>query len=389
MLTADLLDRPALILSLFSALISESETMARPNGPDRRRFLGFGVAAAGLIAASAKAEQPIVWKMATSWPKDAPGVGINARRLAGMIGTMSGGRLTVKLFAAGELAPAGGVFDAVSEGRAELGHSASYYWEKKDRAFHFFTGIPFGLTASEHAGWLYFGGGQTLWERAYQPFGVVPFYAGSTGPQAAGWFNKEIRALEDFHGVTMRASGLGAEVFRRLGVSIVPVPPERLAEALKDGTLTAAEWIGPWSDLAFGLNRTTKFYYMPGFHEIGPALELIANRDALAALPEDLNEIVRRAAMASATETYADFTYNNIGALRTLIDRGVEIRSFPVAVLKAAAQEAAAILDELATASPIAAETHQSFVAYRDRAAEYCRTSDLAVLKAREVALSG
>jgi len=356
--------------------------------PDRRRVLGLGLAASAMVATPALGAEPIVWNMATAWPKDTPGLYTNARRLAAMIGAMSGGRLTVKIFAAGELAPGAGVFDAVSERRAELGHGASYYWDKKDKAFNFFTGVPFGLTAVEHTGWLYYGGGMTLWERAYQPFGVVPFYAGSTGPQAAGWFGKEIRTIDDFRGVRMRASGLGAEVFRRLGATIVPVPLDQLSEALTDGRLNAIEWVGPWSDLSLGLNRGTRYYYTPGFNELGPAIELIANRDAFLALPADLQEVVRRAAMASATETLAEFTYNNIVALRTLIDRGVEIRSFPVAVLKAAAQEAAALLDELATASPIAAEVHQSFTDFRDRAAEYCRNGDLAALKIREVAFS-
>jgi TRAP-type mannitol/chloroaromatic compound transport system substrate-binding protein len=356
---------------------------------DRRQLLGVGVtAAAGLAAPPARAAQIVTWRMATAWPKDAPGVGTNARRLAEMIGAMSGGRLVVKVFAAGELVPSDEVFDAVSAGGAELGHSASYYWQAKDQAFHFFTGVPFGLTAVEHTGWLYFGGGQELWERAYQPFGIVPFYAGSTGPQAAGWFIKEVRTLDDLKGVQMRIVGLGAEVFRRLGVIVVPTPPGKMAEALRSGKLTAADWIGPWADLALGLGTAAKFYYMPGFHEIGPAIELIVNQAAWTALPGDLKEVVRRAAMASATETYADFTYHNITALKSLTDQGVEIRSFPVAIVEAAAKEAAAVLSEIATASPMAAEVHESFVAYRERAAEYCRSGDLAALKIREVALA-
>ena len=72
----------------------------------------------------------------------------------------------------------------------------------------------------EHAGWIYFGGGQALWERAYQPFGIVPFFAGSTGPQAAGWFMTEMRTIEDLRGVRMRVAGLGAEVSRNGGKAL-------------------------------------------------------------------------------------------------------------------------------------------------------------------------
>ncbi|MEO8668092.1 MAG: TRAP transporter substrate-binding protein [Bauldia sp.] len=362
----------------------------RGTNPDRRRVLGLGVAAAGLaMPAIARADEPIVWKMAAAWPKDTPGLSSNARRVADAIAAMSGGRLTIKVFAAGELVPADQVFDAVSAGTAEAGHSASYYWQAKDRAFHFFTGVPFGLTGVEHAAWLYFGGGQALWERAYQPFGVVPFFVGTPGPQAAGWFMQEVRTLDDLKGVKMRIAGLGAEIFRRLGVVVVPMTVPKIVDALKSGELTAAEWVGPWNDLALGLNRAAKFYYMPGFNEIGSAVELIVNQNAWTALPPDLKEIVRRAAMASATETTADFTYHNITALASLTDQGVQIRSFPVAILQAAAVESAAILADLATASPIAGEVHQSFMAYRERAAAYCRSADLAALKMREIALAG
>ena len=38
------------------------------------------------------------WRMVTSWPRDLPGPGMNAQRLADRIGRLSGGRLTVQLF---------------------------------------------------------------------------------------------------------------------------------------------------------------------------------------------------------------------------------------------------------------------------------------------------
>jgi TRAP-type mannitol/chloroaromatic compound transport system substrate-binding protein len=358
--------------------------------PDRRRVLGLGLGLAGsALASPASAADPVTWKMATAWPKEAPGVGVNARRLADKITTLSGGRLTVKLFAAGELVPADQVFDAVSTGTAELGHGASYYWQSKDPAFHFFTAVPFGLTATEHAGWIYFGGGAALWERAYEPFGVIPFYAGSSGPQAAGWFMKEIRTLEDLRGVTIRIEGLGGEVMRRLGATVVSLKPDKFVSGMKDGTVNAVEWIGPANDLAIGLSRTAQFYYMPGFHEIGPALELTVNRAAYEGLTDDLKAVIRTAAMASASETLADFTHANIRAMQTLIDQGIEIRSFPVAVIKAAAREADALLKEVSAASPMAGEVYDAFIDYRDKAAAYCRNGELAALKIRELGLAG
>ena len=67
------------------------------------------------------------WRMVTSWPKGLPGLGTGAERLAENITKLSGGRLTIKVYSAGELVPALGVFDAVADGTAQMGYDASYY----------------------------------------------------------------------------------------------------------------------------------------------------------------------------------------------------------------------------------------------------------------------
>lgn len=358
----------------------------------RRKVLSTGsLGVVGVLAAPnvARAQAPLTWRMATSWPQNAPGVGTNAQRLADMITSMSAGRLEIQVFAAGELVPALQVFDAVSAGTAELGHSTPYYSAEKDKAFHFFTGVPFGLTVVEHAAWLRHGGGQSLWEQAYEPFGVMPFYAGSSGPQAGGWFRNEIENAEDFKGLRIRISGLGAELMRRLGANVIALPPSDLVEAFENGELDAAEWIGPWNDMALGLHRLAPYYYMPSFHELGPALELSVNKRAFDALPEDLQKIVRQAAAATAQDTIAEFTYQNIEAYKLLREQGqIEIRPFPPEVLRTLAREAEKVLADIANASPLAAETYASFTMFRSKALDYSKVSDLAALLLRDEALS-
>ena len=293
----------------------------------RREFIGGAAAGALAMPALARADGAIEWKMATAWPKGAPGVGVNAQRLADRIGAMSGGRLTVKLFGAGELVPPFEVFDAVSQGTCEMGHGTPYYWQGKNPVFHYFTGVPFGMMAPEMAGWLQFGGGQALWEEAYAPFGVMPFYAGSSGVQAGGWFRRQVNSLDDLKGLKFRIAGLGGEVMRRLGASVVLTPPGEIFTAMKNNTIDAAEWVGPWNDIAFGLNKAARYYYLPAFHEAGPALELTVNRAKFESLAPDLKDIVRGAAMASAAEPLADFTFHNAQAFATGCGGGTELRT--------------------------------------------------------------
>ena len=195
-----------------------------PTPLNRRKVLGAaglaGAAATFTTGSAAHNDDARTWRMVTSWPKGAPGVGTAAQRLADLIGQMSGGRLTVTLYGAGELVPPFEVFDAVATGTAEMGHGASHFWAGKDPAFSFFTGLPFGLTAVERLGWLRFGGGQALWDETYAPFGIQAFFAGSSGVQAGGWFRAPLTSLDDLKGLKMRIAGLGGEVLRRLGVTV-------------------------------------------------------------------------------------------------------------------------------------------------------------------------
>ena len=59
-------------------------------------------------------------RLVTSWPKNFPGLGTVAEEIAQNIGLLSGGTLSVKLYAAGELVPAHEEFDAVSSDRKSV-----------------------------------------------------------------------------------------------------------------------------------------------------------------------------------------------------------------------------------------------------------------------------
>ncbi len=161
---------------------------------DRRNLLtGIGTAAAAsTFPAPAIAKGARELKLVTSWSKDFPGLGTSPERLARSITEISGGRLQVKVFAAGELVDAFEVFDAVSAGLADMYHSAEYYWIDRSPAFAFFATVPFGLTPSEMYAWVYRGGGQELWDELSAGFNLKSVLCTHTGVQMGGWFSKKI-----------------------------------------------------------------------------------------------------------------------------------------------------------------------------------------------------
>ncbi|NBC31844.1 MAG: ABC transporter substrate-binding protein [Alphaproteobacteria bacterium] len=362
---------------------------------DRRRLLlGTAAGSAALATAAsafpapAIAQDRIEWTMVTPWPRNAPGVGVNAQRVADRITEMSGGRLTVTLYAGGELVPPFEAFDAVSAGTADLLHATPYYWVGKSPALHFFTGVPFGLSCTELPGWIYYGGGQELWEEVYAAFGLTPFYCGSSGVQAGGWFRREIETVDDLRGLRIRIAGLGGEVMRRIGAAVVLTPPGEIFPAMQAGTVDAAEWVGPWNDLAFGLHQVADYYYLPAFHEPGPGLEVAINTARLAELPDDLKAIVRYAASSVSNETTADFTYHNIVSLGPLLEEhGVQLRRFSDEIVAELGRVSLEVLDDIAGESELTRRIHASYRAYLEQAARYNDLMDREMLRQRAMVI--
>jgi len=325
------------------------------------------------------------WKMVTTWPKNFPGLGLAAENFSRLVKEMSGGRLTVRVYGAGEIVPAMEVFDAVSQGVADAGHGAAYYWKGKIPSAVFFTSAPFGLNAQEMNGWLHYGGGIELWQEAYEPYNLLPMAGGSTGVQMAGWFNKEINSIEDLRGLKMRIPGLAGEVFAKAGGTAVRIAGGELYTSMQTGVIDALEWVGPYNDLAFGFHEVAKYYYYPGWHEPGSILEFIVNQDSMAALPDDLKAIVTNASRAINQDMLDEYTARNNAALRSLTqEHKVQLRRLPDDVLHALWRGTQEALAELVAADPMAAKVYDSYSEYYKGVRNYHHISEQSYINTRD-----
>ncbi len=330
-------------------------------------------------------QQTFRWKMVTSWPKNFPGLGTSAEHFAQVVNEMSAGRLQIKVYGAGELVPALEVFDAVSQGTAEMGHSSPYYWKGKAVAAQFFTTVPFGMTALEMNSWMQYGGGQELLTELYAPFNLVVFPAGNSGIQMAGWFNKEINSVADLKGLKMRIPGLGGEVLARAGGTPVMLPGGEVFTALQTGAIDATEWVGPYNDLAFGLHKAAKYYYYPGWHEPGSLIELMINKPAFERLPADLQAIVRVAAQAVNDKLLAEMTARSMQALNDMQQKhGVQLRPLPDDVLQHLKGISAEVLNDIAASDPMAQKVYDSMSTYTDQIRAYHAVTEQAYMNARD-----
>ena len=369
---------PAIILGLVATVVLLFSLLVMEKSADKSEHLST-------TEVSAQPQKIYKWRMVTTWPKNFPGLGSAAENFAKYVNQASGGRLQVKVYGGGQLVPALGVFDAVSSGAAEMGHSAAYYWKGKISASPFFTSVPFGMNAQEMNGWLHYGGGLELWRELYAPFDLIPFPAGNTGVQMAGWFNKEIKTIEDIKGLKMRIPGLAGEVWNRAGGTAVNIPGGELYTSLQTGVIDAVEWVGPYNDLAFGFQKIAKHYYYPGWHEPGPTLELLVNKSAYESLPEDLQNIIDLASRAVNQDMLDEYSARNNSALKELVEvHGVKVERLPQPVIDFLRATSDQMYADMSAEDETFARIYKHYSAFAEGAKTYHRLSEKAYYDTRE-----
>ena len=332
-------------------------------------------AAAPAVSKGKKVE----WKMVTTWPPKLPLLQTGAVRFAKRVEELTGGNFKIKVYAAGELVPAFGSFDAVSKGTAEAGSGAGYYWAGKEPAFQWFAAVPFGLNAQGMAAWFWGGNGQKLWDEVGANFNLVCRPTGSTGVQMGGWFNKKIESINDFKGLKMRIPGLGGKVVAKAGGTVVLTPGGEIFTNLERGVIDATEWVGPYHDEIMGFYKVAKYYYYPGWHEPGTVLDNFFNRQAYEKLPKEYQRILDAASYENYSWVLAGFDANNGAALQSLITKhNVNLVRFPDAVMKDLRKMADEVVAEQAAKTPMATKVNNDFQKFRAQVGVWHQISEKA-----------
>jgi TRAP-type mannitol/chloroaromatic compound transport system substrate-binding protein len=325
--------------------------------------------------------------MVTDWPEFLPGQQYSAVRLAQTIGVASGGRIKIEVFPAGALVRPFETFDAVRAGVADMYHSVSNYFHKKSPAFNFFASVPFGLTADELFAWVHYGGGQELWDELSGQFNIKSLLCGSTGCQMGGWFTHEITSPEGFKGLRYRMPEPGAEVLRRMGATVVLLPGGEVVPALKSGAIDAAEWVGPWADMAMGLHKATSYYYYPGFHEPGTCQTLGINMGVWESFDAGDQRLIEAAAAGEFARLLAEFNANNARSLRMLREEGiVRILKFDDALLKQFLRISQDVIAEAGSSDDHSRKIYASYQQFRASIIGWSDVAERAFLNSRSLA---
>ena len=357
----------------------------------RRDFLKkTAVAGVGAAAATATFSTPAIsqglkkMSIVSTWPRDFPGLGTGAQRVAQRISDATEGRISVEYFAAGERVGAFDSFDEVASGNAQAYHAADYYWKGKHPGWAYFTAVPFGFSYTEMNAWIRFGGGQELWDELAGDFGLKCMMAGNTGCQMGGWFRKEINTADDLKGLKMRIPGLGGDVMAKLGASPVSIPGGQIYENLVSGAIDATEWVGPWNDSFMKFYEAARYYYYPGMHEPGSMLALGLNKKFWDGLTKNEQVIVESACGMENDMMMAEYNMKSGSALTKLIkEQGVELRQFSDEIYDSFYEASQDVFEGVRSHSPLAKKIDDSFRAARTDLSGWTKISDQAYLAQR------
>ncbi len=358
----------------------------------RRDFLKtavLGAAVAGCAGDGAGAtDAPAVhtakrirWRLASSFPRSLDTIFGAAEVMAERVAAMTDGRFEIRVSPAGELVPALQVLDAVQQGTAHVGQTASYYYIGKNPALAFDTCVPFGLTARQQSAWLLEGGGLELVNARFADFGVRSFPGGNTGVQMGGWFKPQVRTLADLKGLKMRIPGMGGMVMERLGVVPQTLPGGEIYTALERGAIDATDWVGPYDDEKLGFHKVAKNYHYPGWWEPGPSLSFYVNQAAYDGLPAHYKAILADACHRAGLAMQTRYDAKNPPALERIIASGVEVTPFSDDLMAGAREASAAMLTDQANADPEYREIFNHWSTFQEASFKWFSRAELAYAK--------
>jgi len=347
------------------------EQVKKEEGPMKRKRLvvlcmvvALGVGFLFGAADSNAAEKAINWKYNSLWP-----VGLalyqGDKYFCDTVNKLANGRLTIKLYPAGQLLPAYQNLDAVKKGTVQCAGDFGPYWSGKNTAFDLLGTTPMGMTWIDYMLWIYHGGGQKVYDEMYGKYGCKWLLQNFTPVEAGFRTHVPISSIDDFKGLKLRMGSLfGQKILRKLGASPTLLDSSEIYESVARNVVDGAEFSIPVVDWTVGFQKITEYWCAPAWYQTAIVLGVIINNEAWNALPADLKEVVEQAGRATVAYMSSWFEYGNIKATDDFIKAGIKMTHLDdqsMAKLRVIINE---VLSEEAAANPDFAMVLNSQIQY-------------------------
>jgi len=323
-------------------------------------------------------EPTVQWKLSSAYNSTLPQLGSLALRLVDELETVSGGDMEMVFYEPNALVPALEAFEAISKGALEAAWSTPGYWAGKVPALQLFSSVPFGMKSDQYLSWFYFGGGKKIFDEIYHRYNIHSVMCGMIAPEASGWFKKEITSAEDMDGLKIRFFGLGGKVVEKMGASTQLLAGGDIFPALELGAIDGTEFSMPAIDINLGFYQVAKHYYFPGWHQQSTFFDLMINLDEWNRLNHTQRAQIEAVCGDSIRHSIAEGDSIQADAITALKEKGVQIHKWPPEFLDTLRTAWEQVAVEQSAKDADFKRTYDSFVAFREKNAEW---RDLGYLK--------
>lgn len=286
-----------------------------------RRFALLAAAGGALMTATPSSADPIVLKIADSFPE---GHVIYDTVQDVLIPALEeGGKIKVEYYPANQLGQMKDVIEAVRGGVADIGYVAPGVVAGRMPATNILS-LPGLFPSGEHLAGVFTKMADSSLKREYDALGIKIIMASGTPSYQVFTVNKEVRLPKDATGLKLRGGGGDADDFlRAMGVSVVNMPASQMYESLQRGVLDGALYLHATA-ASNHLEEVTKFAT-----EGTPLMSLLAlyfmDQAKWDALSPDIQEIIAKAGAKASVAMGQEYDRRNVANRDVFIKAGGKI----------------------------------------------------------------
>ena len=250
---------------------------------------------------------------------------------------LTNGSLKFEIMPAGTVVGVKETLDAVDKGLIDCGFAWTHYWSGEHPAAMLFgspvAGGGVGIDNIAFLSWFLYGGGEQLYDRLWGEMNrnIKGFMLQPIGPEALGWFPRQIKNMDDFRTFKFRTPpGIPGQTYKDIGIASVAMGGGDILPALEAGTIDAAEWCCPQPDKVFGIHKVLKHYYLQGLHQVVVNADFYITGKTYNAMSAHEKKSLEVAANASLAKSLSYRIYENGKALQELTTKhGVILEDTP------------------------------------------------------------
>ena len=283
---------------------------------------------------SLNANTSVQWNLAMNWTSTLSPISSTSFKMAEMVKKMSNGKFIIKVDGLEKLSKPTNLLTQVQNNEYNIIYTSSQKWKKHDINTIWFTGIPFGMTATEYYTWFYYGNGKKYMTMVYDKLNLLSYPAGNLGSLSGGWFRKEIKDIDDFKNLQINSQGITADIFSIYGANIKNIPPHKIDEKYKEKKLDVISGTSPSMDIKLGYHKLTPYFYT-SWDKPSYQMQFLINKKAFNKLSKHYQAILQIAMKTASHELYYE-NFNTSAKAWEKIQKdypNIQVKSLPNEVL--------------------------------------------------------